>query len=160
MMQLDGTWRRADTNGLYHGSVEIGSKTHASNGLRVVQDRSHAVLSLRSRLRHAAKPGLNLRGWKPNDTWQKAATETLTDWKNWDALALLLFETAARNDGDQGDDSDRTGLERAAEQTLPRWRKRRALKRENHLSHQDQGVCRDGERKTHSKHFNWSSIAK
>ena len=53
-----------------------------------------AVLSLRSRRRRSAKLGVNLRGWKPNDTWQKAATETLTEWKNRDVIALLLVETS------------------------------------------------------------------
>ena len=42
-----------------------------------------AVVSLKSksRLRYSAKLGVSLRGWKPNDSWQRAATETLTDWK-------------------------------------------------------------------------------
>ena len=37
--QLDGSWRRADTNGLYHNLEETGSKTGANAGLRLVQDR-------------------------------------------------------------------------------------------------------------------------
>ena len=67
-----------------------------------------AVLSLKSRLRHSAKPGVNLSGWKPNDAWQSVATETLTDWKKWNVLAPLLLETAkgAQIGGDQSDDWD------------------------------------------------------
>ena len=75
-----------------------------------------AVLSLRSRLRQSANPGVNLRGWKPNGTFRKAATETLTDWKNWDALALFALGNSkgAQNDGDQSDDCDRTGAQNSS----------------------------------------------
>ena len=55
-----------------------------------------AVLSPTSRLRHSAKLGVNLRGWKPNGTWQKAASETLTDWKNWDPLAPCFWRQQRR----------------------------------------------------------------
>ena len=67
-----------------------------------------AVLSLKAKMGYSAKHGVNLRGWKPDDSWHKAAAETLTDWKTWDVMAPLLWETAkTQNDGNQGDDCDR-----------------------------------------------------
>ena len=120
-----------------------------------------AVLSLRSCLRHSAKHAVNLRGWNPNDEWQKAATGTLTGWRNWDALTTpaLGDSTGAQNGGDQGDDCVRIGAQNSSvrasrvEQILPcHLAKRRALKREKHLTKIT--------KKTQSKHFNSSSIAK
>ena len=35
-----------------------------------------AVLWLKARMRYSAKLGVNLCGWKPDDSWQRAATET------------------------------------------------------------------------------------
>ena len=53
-----------------------------------------AVLSLKSKVRYTMKNGANLRGWEPDDSWHRVAAETLTDWRNWDVMALLLLETA------------------------------------------------------------------
>ena len=85
-----------------------------------------AVLSMRSRVRHSAKPGKNLKGWKPNEAWHKSASETLTDWKNWDALG---DSKGAQNGRDQGDDCDRTAGSKLFCAELNRfccaiWRKR------------------------------------
>ena len=55
-----------------------------------------AVLSLKSRLRHSAKPAVSLRGWKP----QRAATETLI----CDGALALGNCIGPQMDGDQGDD--------------------------------------------------------
>ena len=38
-----------------------------------------AVLSLKMKMRCTVKSGANLRGWKPDDSWQRVAAETLTD---------------------------------------------------------------------------------
>ena len=84
---------------------------------------------------------------------------------------------AHANGGDQGDDWDRTGAQNScvakeerrtaprasrAEQTLPRNLEAPEGAEARKTSHQDQGECRDGKasKKTRSKHFNWSSIAK
>ena len=40
------------------------------------------------------KSDVNLRGWKPDDSWHGAAAETLADSRNWDVMAPLLKETA------------------------------------------------------------------
>ena len=40
-LQLNGSWRRADTNGLYHDFEETGSKTGTSTGIRLIHDGSH-----------------------------------------------------------------------------------------------------------------------
>ena len=48
-----------------------------------------AVLALRPKLRYT-----NLRGWEPDESWHRVAAETLTEWENWNAMVLLLMETA------------------------------------------------------------------
>ena len=52
------------------------------------------VLSLKTKMRYSKKSDANLRGWKPNDSWEKVAATTLTDWGNWNVMAPLLLETA------------------------------------------------------------------
>ena len=110
-----------------------------------------AVLSLKARMRYSAKLGVNLRGWKPDDSWQRAAAETLTVWGNWDVMAPLHLETAKAHKRMETKEMTVTelevkplllnekregrNLERAELNWLCRaiWRKRRALKREKHL---------------------------
>ena len=52
------------------------------------------VLSLKPRMRYTLRNGMNLRGWEPDEAWLSVAAETLTDWENWNAMVLLLMETA------------------------------------------------------------------
>ena len=98
----------------------------------------------------------NLRGWEPDDSWHKAAAETLTDWKSWNKMVPLLMETVVAHRKLETKEMSvtelelktlllrkkKTGryLERSDLNWLCReiWRKRRALKR-------DQGECGDGE---------------
>ena len=53
---------RTDADGLHLCVEETGSKTHSSVELRLKTDHRavFSVLSLRCRLRHSAKPGVNL----------------------------------------------------------------------------------------------------
>ena len=53
-----------------------------------------AVLALRPKMRYTMRDGASLRGWEPDDSWHKAAAETLTDWKSWNKMVPLLLETA------------------------------------------------------------------
>ena len=138
-----------------------------------------AVLSLKTKMRDMMKSDVNLRGWQPDDSWQRAAAETLTDWGNWDVMAPLLKETAkAHKKMDTKEmtvtelevksrllKKKREGrhLERAELNGLCRaiWRKRRALKREKHLTKiKESAETGKAPKKTQNKHFNWSSIAK
>ena len=173
-----------DTNGLHHDFEKIGNETCAGAGLRLVQDRSHrtvyAVLSLRPKMRYTVKTVANLRGLNaPDDLWHDAAAATLTDWKSWNKLAPLLVETAKAHRKVESKEMSVTELElktlllrkkktgRYLERTelnwLCReiWRKRRALKREKHLDKiKESAEMGKAPKKTQSKHFNWTSIAK
>ena len=99
MMQLDGTWRRADTNGPHHGVEETGSKTGASTGLRLVQDGSQGGACF-------------FFGESETEilceTWSDFAW-LLTDSKNWAAMAPPACGhcKGAQFDKDQRDDWDR-----------------------------------------------------
>ena len=114
-MQLDGTWRRPDANGLYHGNEETGSKTGASVGLRLVHDGSQGGACC---------------------SFAESETETLCETCMAKTLALRNCRDA-QIDGDHRDDWYRTREGRHFEQAEPNslcraiWRKRRALKREN-----------------------------
>ena len=74
-MQLDGSWRCADTRWTLSWKNLEARRVQVldSDWFKTDHKAVLAVLSL--------KPGVNLRGWKPEDSWQKAAAETLTDWK-------------------------------------------------------------------------------
>ena len=94
------------------------------------------------------KNGANLRGWEPDNSWHKAAAETLTDWKSWNKMVPLLMETVMAHRKLETKEMSVTELELKTGRYLERsdlnwlcreiWRKRRALKR-------DQGECGDGE---------------
>ena len=114
----------------------------------------------------------NLRGWQSDDSWHDTTTATLTDWKSWNKLALLLVETAMAHRKLETKEMSvtelrkmKTGrnLERSELNWLCReiWRKRRALKREKHLDKiKESAEMGKAPKKTHSKHFKWKSIAK
>ena len=138
-----------------------------------------AVLSLKSKMRHTKRNGANLRGWEPDESWHRVAAETLTLWENWNAMLPLLMETAVAHRKLETKEMSVTELElkslllrkkktgRHLERTelnwLCRaiWRKRRALKREKHLTKiKESAEIGKAPKKTQSKHFNWSSIAK
>ena len=134
--------------------------------------RAVLALSLKERLRYSAKPGVNVRGWKPNDTWQKEASEKLTDWKNLDAALLLEAAKAHR----MAETKEMTGTElelkilllqkrtstpRASrvQQILPRnLSKTESAEAEKNMWPRSRRVQR--RRKSPRKHFNWSSTAK
>ena len=138
-----------------------------------------AVLSLKPKMRHTMRNGANLRGWEPDEAWHDVAAATLTDWKSWNKLAPLLVETAEAHRKLETKEMSvteleikslllrkkKTGrhLERSQLNWLCRaiWRKRRALKREKHLDKiKESAELGRTPKKTQSKHFNWSSIAK
>ena len=103
-------------------------------------------------MRYTRKSDANLRGCKPDDSWGKVAAETLTVWENWNVMSALLLGTAKghkRRETKEVTEAElelktlllkkkREGrhLERAEMNRLCRthWRKRRALKREKHLT--------------------------
>ena len=110
-----------------------------------------AVLSVRPKMRYTMTNAANLCGWVPDDSWHDAAAATLTDWKSWNKLAPLLVETAKAHRKVESKEMSvtevelktlllrkkNTGryLERSERNWLCReiWRKRRALRREQHL---------------------------
>ena len=125
------------------------------------------------------KSDVNLRVWKPDDSWQRAAAETLTDWGYWDVMATLLKETAKAHKRLETKEITITEVEleslllkkkgegrhfeRAELNWFCRaiWRQRRALKREKHLDKiKESAETGRAPKKTQSKHFNWKSIAK
>ena len=149
--QLVGTWRRTDAKGLHHGIEETGRKTNARNGLRLVQDTSEGG---------SCSSFIEIATETLCETWSESETETLTDWKNWDALDPLLLETVNAHKMAETMvmtvtelelktllQKKREGqhLERAELNRLCRaiWRNRRALKREKHLTKIKE--CRDWE---------------
>ena len=112
-----------------------------------------AVLAvLKPKMRYTKRNGANLRGWEPDHSWHRVAAETLTEWENWNAMLPLLTETAVADRKLETKEMSVTELElkslllkkkktgRHLERTelswLCRaiWRKRRALKREKHLT--------------------------
>ena len=84
MMQLEGSWRCADTDGFYHDLEEnkarrvhmLDSEWFTTDHMAVL-----AVFSLKAKMRYSAKLGINLRSWRPDDSLQRAAAETSTDGK-------------------------------------------------------------------------------
>ena len=67
-----------------------------------------AVLTLKTKMRYTMRSDVNLRGW--NRTIPGVAAEPLTDWGNWDVVALLLNQGNSKSKqktGNQGDDCDR-----------------------------------------------------
>ena len=122
---------------------------------------------------------MDQRGWEPDEAWRSVAAETLTDWENWNAMVPLLMETAMAHRKLETKEMSVTELElkslllrkkktgRHLERTELNWlsqaiwRKRRALKREKHLTKiKESAEMVKAPKKTQSKHFNWSSIAK
>ena len=106
------------------------------------------VLSLKAKMRYTMKSDVSLRGWKPDDPWQRASAETLTDWR-WDVMAPLLKENSksTQKTGNQGDDCDRA----RAQISLVVEEERRAAPRASRVElalstnlEQDQGEYRDG----------------
>ena len=138
-----------------------------------------AVLSLKPKMSYTMRNGANLRGCEPDDSSHRVAAETLTERETWNATVPLLMETAKAHRKLETKEMSvtelelklllltkkKTGrhLERAELNWLCRaiWRKRRALKREKHLTKiKESAEMGKAPKKTHSKHFNWSSIAK
>ena len=137
-----------------------------------------AVLSLETKMRYTVKSGANLRGWKPDDSWQRVSAETLTDWGNWSVCGgafVVRNDKDAQKIGNQRDVCDRARAQIAAAeeekgwtttqeenwQSRAIWRKRRTLTGEKHLNKIKESAETDkAPKKTQSKHFNWSSIAK
>ena len=95
--QLLGSRRIVDTSGIHYDFKKVGNETRASAGLRMAQDRSQdgacrSFTDCENEM-YGEKRTI-LRGWTPADSWQKVAAETLTDWNNWNVMALLLLGTA------------------------------------------------------------------
>ena len=136
-----------------------------------------AVLSLRSRLRHSAKPGVNLRGCQTihgkkrfprrlqtgriGMRWRPLLLETAKAHKMTETKMLtvtdLELKTLLLQKKREGQHLERAELNR----TLPRNLAKAESAGARETSHRDQGECRDGEspKKTKSKHVHWSSIA-
>ena len=179
-MQQDGPWRTGNTNDFI-----MTSRSTEARRVQVLDfdwfKTDHwavlAVLSLKTKMRDTMKSDVNLRGWQPDDSWQRAAAETLTDWGNWDVMSPLLKETAKAHKRMETKEMTVTELEvksrllmkkregrhleRAELNGLCRaiWRKRRALKREKHLiKSKENAETGKASKKTQNKHFNWSSI--
>ena len=180
--QLDGTLRRGDANGRYHGIGETGSKTSASTGLRLVQDGSKggACCSL-----------VEIETETLCETWSEfARVETkqflaktgLRDadrLENWAVMAPLLLEVAGAHKlmetkemtGTElelktfsvAEEKRRTTLRASGAQAdfaVQFGQKRRALKWRKHLIKiKESAATRKAPKNTHSNHFNWSSIA-
>ena len=102
------------------------------------------------------------RGWVPDESWHDAAAATLTDWKSWNKLALLLVEICegSQEGGIQGDVRDRNGAQNTSVEEEENWSIPRTIRIELALPRnlekeksietgaapgQDQGECRDGE---------------
>ena len=134
-----------------------------------------AVLSLKTKMKYTVTSGANLRGWKPDDSWKKVAAETLTGWGNWNVLAPLLLETAKSHRKLETKEMSATELElkslllrkkrdgRQLGRTELNWLCRAMKERsdEIHLNKiKESTETEKAPKKTQSKHFNWSSIAK
>ena len=174
--QLVKSRRLVDTNGLHHmEQVQVLDSDWFKTDHRAV----FAVLSMKPKMRYTMKNGGNLCGWEPDEAWLSVAAETLTDWENWNAMVPLLMETAMAHRKVETKEMSvtemelkslllkkkKTGrhLERTELKWLCReiWRKRRALKREKHLDKiKESAEMGKALKKSQSKHFNWSSIAK
>ena len=120
-----------------------------------------AVLSLRPKMRYTMRNGANLRGWEPDDSWHKAAAETLTDWKSWNKMVPLLMETAVAHRKLETKEMSvtelelkNTSVEKEENRTIPRAIRfelalSRNLEKEKSVETretfgQDQGECGDG----------------
>ena len=106
------------------------------------------VLSLKATMRYTMTSDVSLRGWKPDDPWERAAAEMLTDWR-WDVMAPLLKENSksTQKTGNQGDDCDRARAQISLVEDEERRAALRASRVELALStnlEQDQGEYRDG----------------
>ena len=121
-----------------------------------------AVLSMKPKMRHTMRNGVNLRGWEPDESWHRVAAETLTEMGELECDGAFAYGNgdSSQKTGNQRDVSDRTraqitSVEKQENRTAPRanrlelalssnLEKAESAEARDTLG-QDQGECRDGE---------------
>ena len=181
-IQLVKPRRLVDTNGFHHDFEKTGNETCAGSGLRLVQDGSQSgsccpFVETENEIHVEER-------YEP--AWLGARRSVAQcGCRDADGLGDLECDGAfacgngdgSQKSGNQRDVSDRNGtqitpVEKEENRTAPRANRVEFALPSNlekaesaearETPEQDRGECRDGKapKKTQSKHFNWSSIAK
>ena len=181
-IQLVKPRRFADTNGFHHDFEKTGNETCAGSGLRLVQDRSQSGVCclffetenevhdeewckfawLGARRLMAQSGCRNADGLEELEQDGTLLMETAMAHRKLDTKEMSVTELELKSrllrKKKTGRHLDRTELNWLCREI---WRKRRALKRENHLDKiKESAEMEKAPKKTQRKHFNWKSIAK